>query len=158
MLELRYEPFLNSDDFRGMLTKTYDMNLIATIRNLLESGNTFVDVGANVGYVSAVAASIVGPQGFVHGFEPLRECVPHLDRLKTLNDGYNLHFNYCALASEPGELAISFDPEGDARQATLLPGKEYARSYSVDVMRFDDYAERNCVAVDLVKIDVEGFE
>ncbi len=40
------------------------------IRELLREGQTFVDVGANVGCISFLAARIVGPRGLVVAVEP----------------------------------------------------------------------------------------
>ena len=37
---------------------------------LLQPGDVFVDVGANIGYFSVLAASLVGEQGAVFSFEP----------------------------------------------------------------------------------------
>src|SRR2546430_6530544 len=36
----------------------------------LRPGDTFVDIGANAGYYTAISGSIVGPSGRVHAFEP----------------------------------------------------------------------------------------
>jgi hypothetical protein len=40
------------------------------IKTHLPRGGTFIDVGANVGYFSILAAGLVGNQGRVYGFEP----------------------------------------------------------------------------------------
>jgi len=72
--EYKSLPFLDDGDFRAMLTQSYDINLCDILREVLNPGDIVIDVGANVGYISAVAASFVGSSGEVYGFEPLKEC------------------------------------------------------------------------------------
>jgi FkbM family methyltransferase len=43
------------------------------LRQRLQHGGCFVDIGANVGAYSALAADIVGPSGHVYAFEPAPE-------------------------------------------------------------------------------------
>ena len=45
----------------------YETHLVL---NLLEPGGVFVDVGANLGYFSILAAACVGERGRVYAFEP----------------------------------------------------------------------------------------
>ena len=48
----------------------HDENVIATIREALQNGGNFIDVGANIGYMSLVAAKQIENRGFVYSFEP----------------------------------------------------------------------------------------
>ncbi len=41
----------------------YEPWTVAAMRRFLAKGDTFIDVGANIGYLSAVGASLVGPTG-----------------------------------------------------------------------------------------------
>ena len=41
-----------------------------TIREQVPPGGSFVDVGANIGYYTVLAAIVAGPGGRVYGFEP----------------------------------------------------------------------------------------
>src|ERR1041385_3366408 len=66
--------FLDEGDLRAMLTQSYDIILCDYLKKHLKPGDIVLDIGANVGYISAMAASCVGTSGEVHGFEPLREC------------------------------------------------------------------------------------
>lgn len=153
--------FLDEDDLRAMLTGSYDIILCDYLKKHLAPGDVVLDVGANVGYISAVAASVVGPSGEVHGFEPLAECYKRLDRLRTLNPQFHLTFNNIALGETEGTLPIGFNPEGDSRNATLIPGKDFPETRQVPVRRLDGYIAANFASprrIKLVKIDVEGFE
>ena len=153
--------FLDDDDFRAMLTESYDINLSNILRESLCPGDIAIDVGANVGYISAIAASLVGPSGEVHGFEPLRECHDRLRVLQTLNPKYKLVFNNVALGAQQGSLPISYDPQGGSRNATLVPGYSSPMTLEVPVVRLDDYISIHISQperIKIIKIDVEGFE
>src|ERR1017187_6491437 len=50
---------------RAMYAGIYDPHESAELRSVLRPGDTFVDAGANVGYYSALAASLVGKTGRV---------------------------------------------------------------------------------------------
>src|SRR5262245_53155507 len=48
----------------------YEPDEIAFMRGALKPGDTAVDVGAHIGFFAVQMASLVGPQGRVHAFEP----------------------------------------------------------------------------------------
>lgn len=153
--------YLDEGDLRAMLTGSYDIILCDYLKKHVKAGDIVLDVGANVGYISAVAASFVGTAGEVHGFEPLAECYARLERLRELNPQYRLTFNNIALGETDGFLPIAFNPDGDSRNATLVPGKQYPQTREVRVRRLDDYIGENINSpqrIGLIKIDVEGFE
>ena len=159
--EHRHLPFLDDGDLRAMLTKSYDILLVDCLRRNLHPGDIVLDVGGNVGYISAVAASCVGTSGEVHTFEPLKECFDRLEVLRGLNPQFRMHFNNVALGAETGTLSLAFDAAGDSRNATLVPGKNFPEAWQVPVWRLDEYiAERiaNPDRIRFVKIDVEDFE
>ena len=159
--EHRKLSFLNEDDYRAMLTSSYDIILCDFLERHLVAGDVMLDVGANVGYISAVAASCVGNTGEVHSFEPLRECFARLKFMQQLNPAFRLFCNNFALGSEEGALTIGFDPIGEARNATLVPGYNTPIRYKVPVKRLDAYIYDSVAhpqRIKVIKIDVEGFE
>jgi FkbM family methyltransferase len=159
--EFQWQPFLADEDQRAMFTGSYDLILCDCFKKHLSSGDIVLDVGANVGYVSAVAASYVGTAGAVHGFEPLRMCFDRLQVLSALNPQFHFVFNNVAIGDQEGVLPISYDPQGESRNATLVPGKKCGVTENVPVKRLDDYIRSNVSSperIKLIKIDVEGFE
>jgi FkbM family methyltransferase len=153
--------FLNDDDIRAMITQSYDITLCDFFRKHLRTGAIMIDVGANIGYMSAVAASCVGMDGEVHGFEPMTECFEQLQNLKRLNPLFPFFFHHAAVGAQAGSLPIAFNPQGDMRNATLVPGKRAPQTREVPVWRLDDYIAEKIAAphrIGIIKIDVEGFE
>lgn len=69
---------LNDRVGRLMWTGCYEPELVALLRQVLDPGATFVDVGAHIGYFSIVAAALVGESGAVQSFEPDPDCFSRL--------------------------------------------------------------------------------
>ena len=161
VFEHRRLSFLDDGDIRAMMTQSYDIILCDCFRRHLSSGDIVLDAGANIGYMSAIAASCVGPSGEVHGFEPLAECFERLQALSRSNPTFRFFFNNAAVGAQKGSLSIGLNPQGDMRNATLVPGKHTSETREVPVCRLDDYIFEHIAAperIRIIKIDVEGFE
>lgn len=94
----------------------------------LAPGDVFVDVGANIGYFSLVAASVVGGQGAVYAFEPAPDNWALLRQSAARNGlAALIHGEAAALAERSGtaSLYLSEDNLGDHRLAEAGdPGDE----------------------------------
>ena len=55
---------------REIYMGTFEPDEAAMLQGVLKPGMTFVDVGANVGFFTLMAARAVGPGGHVHAVEP----------------------------------------------------------------------------------------
>ena len=64
----------------------YEQGTTEYLRETLKPGDCFIDVGANIGYLSMVAAATVGNSGEVHAFEPVSTTFDLLEKNKTLNN------------------------------------------------------------------------
>jgi FkbM family methyltransferase len=150
--------------YRGtapMFYGSYALPLVSAMRRCLRAGDAFIDIGANIGYVSAIAADIVGTSGKVHAFEPVRRYFERLAELARMNSAYSIVANRCAAGDVHGTSSISVTREPG--QNTMVPGyKNGAEVDSVEqiqVVRLDDYcAEHHLDRVAMIKIDAEGFE
>lgn len=129
------------------------------VRRWLRPGMSFVDVGANVGYFTLLACSRVGPQGRVFACEPSPWAFQRLQA--TLRDNALSQaraFNF-ALGAEPGELSLHFTSEGNANHTPSMVPQPGARTVPVQVRTLDSCLEEWALErVDLMKVDVEGFE
>ena len=148
---------------RAMYCGLYEIRVIDAMRRLLEPGGVFVDVGANVGYHSAVAASLVGTSGAVYGLEPVAAHFERLERLACMNAQHRFILERAAAGERAGEATISVAGMSNSGWNTLVPGHmpldRTERTERVPVVRLDAFLERHGVrSVSLVKIDVEGFE
>ena len=121
-------------------------------------GMTFLDVGANIGYYTALAARAVGPAGKVIALEPDPESFKCLEQTIAANGTENVQaFPVAASdASAVLPLYISADNRGDNR--LYAPG-ETRPQVEVQAVATDALlAENKIETVDLIKIDVQGYE
>ncbi|KAF0244315.1 MAG: FkbM family [Planctomycetota bacterium] len=127
----------------------HEMGLVA---HLLRPGDRFVDVGANAGYYTILAASIVGPSGSVESFEPGLPALARLRENVALNGLGNVRVHECALSDASGPAPFVHDRDTENRLATPAD----AGAVTVAASRLDEViGEAPCA---LVKIDVEGAE
>lgn len=152
------------EHYRGtapMYFGSYALVLVQAMKRFLKPGDTFIDVGANIGYLSAIAAGIVGPRGEVHCFEPVPDYFARLRRLAQLNPAYSISPNPCGLGEVAGQQTIYVTRE--AGQSTFVPSykrePDIVATLAVPVVRLDSYLEARTIGkIALIKIDAEGFE
>ena len=141
----------------------YEMGVVETLRTFLKEGDTFIDVGANIGYITSVGASLVGKNGWVYSFEPVPEYASKLRNIAKLNQGYNIVINQFALSDKSGEEKIYLSDYSNIGANTILFGlmdREKARdAISIQTRRLDEYIEKEKIKnIKAIKIDTEGFE
>ena len=134
-----------------------DYREMVFIRRYLRPGDAFLDVGANVGVYTLLAASLVGKSGVVHAFEPGILASARLDENIALNQLANVTVHRFGLSDRQGSAA--FSAEGDDCVASLIPGGAIATAgnvLQVQCVRLDDYLPSLKWA--MAKIDIEGAE
>ena len=129
----------------------------------LRSGDTFFDIGANIGWQTWLGSWLVGQHGSVHSFEPSPTTVRYLRRRVVLLSLQNTVVNEFALGSAPGTATLYEYSEGLGATASLRPGSwpgyQHTTETTVEVKALDDYVDENQVSsIRLMKIDVEGAE
>jgi FkbM family methyltransferase len=152
------------DEYRGtapMYFGSYAVPIVETMKRILRPRDCFLDVGANIGYLSAIAAGLVGVSGQVHCFEPVPGYFRRVERLAGLNPGYAIRANACAVGEVAGNCTIYVTREPG--QSTLVSDykaePEIVSTIEVPVIRLDSYLADNRIEnVRLIKIDAEGFE
>jgi len=141
----------------------------ATVQYLvdhLRPGGVFVDIGANSGYFTLLAAARVGEAGRVVAFEPNPAVrMRLLSSVERNNVHRRVRVESCALGDRSADRVPLYVPEHDGF-ATLMPEQTHAHSYvagaaaiDVTVRTFDEWITDAAIdEVSLVKIDVEGAE
>src|SRR5438105_1935670 len=82
--------------------RTFEPSLSKLIKRLLRVGDTFVDVGANEGYFSVLAANATIPGGRVVAVEPQQRLLPVIERNLELNQLSNVEIMSDALSDKKG--------------------------------------------------------
>jgi len=132
------------------------------LKTLLAEGDTFIDIGANIGDWTLPAAKRVGPAGRVLAFEPVPRMAEALRKSAWANRFRQLRVFEMALSNRAGEADFSVEKEnsGGSRLGPMQndPGRTFSGS-RVKVATLDEVVGAEALtAVALVKIDVEGFE
>ncbi|MEJ5260244.1 MAG: FkbM family methyltransferase [Anaerohalosphaeraceae bacterium] len=145
-----------------MFDRTYEFHIQESIRKFLPKQGVFIDVGANFGFISAVAADIVGPDGAVHCFEPVPQYFALLKRLKELNPSYPFFLNDTALGDSFEEAVPMYvhrsNPGGSSMLADFIDPDKVETRIQVKKERLDSYLNRNKNFPSMIKIDTEGYE
>lgn len=152
--------FNAGDSNAGYLLGITEPETQAAFAALLRPGMTVYDVGANVGFLSMIAARLVGPQGCVVCFEPVPATACQILYNAALNGFTHLFVREEALGREDGQarFLVSAAPTLSRCAAVGHPGQEVGE-LTVRVRRLDTVtADTGLPKPDLIKIDVEGAE
>lgn len=156
--------------FRGMklLVYTKDTSLVPSIINqdyeflelnifeqLLKPGMTVLDIGANIGIYSILASDKVGKKGNVFAFEPVPENLSLIRHNLTLNHIKNVKVVPSAVGDKKDRVTISLVENS---LGTHSVGAESAQTLEVNQIKIDDFVSLNKIKVDIIKIDIEGYE
>lgn len=150
-------------DVRAMWHRRYEVPIVRLMRRYLPRGGTFVDVGANIGYISANAAALVGPTGRVVALEPVNRYFQRLRRLAEQNPSHRIETIRVAAGAVVGRATIRISDADNIGYNSLTPnwvGDDVLGDVEeVDVAPLDQILPAHAVdRVDLLKIDTEGFE
>lgn len=131
----------------------YESGTTRLLMDALKPGDSFIDVGANNGYYTLLASSLVGGAGRVWAFEPNPSSFGRLQRNITKNALSNVSAEMIGLWDSPGRghLRVSLTDDG---LSSLVTGD--GKQVEVPLKRLDDVYSGNGRVI--VKIDVEGSE
>ena len=141
---------------------------LARFATLVRTGDTVIEAGGHIGYVSQYLSRLVGHAGQVHVFEPGRQNSDFLAHNTT--SCTNTTLVRAALADVTGTAPFyeeniggfmnSLDPDFVRNSAQGQSRSAYLRiaESTVPVTRLDDYVAANSLTPSFLKIDVEGAE
>jgi FkbM family methyltransferase len=137
----------------------FEPNELKLVGELLKPGMSVVDVGANIGLYSLLAALRTGPTGRVWAFEPSSESASRLKRNLQLNRCEDVEVIRLALSDTTSSAFLVSDSGfGDAYRY-LRPDTANADGEVVNVTTLDAWAAANAVGqIDFLKVDIEGGE
>lgn len=168
----RFGPMLlNHNDlyiFSGISeTGVWSGDELDLLGQLIQPGQTVLDVGANMGTHTLAFCNFVGPTGRVHAFEPQRMMYQAMVASVALNSWTNVHTHWNLVGAKKGAMrlpGIRYDEPSNFGMMTLAPDRNRADTLSY----LDDEAGEevamitldslNLPACHLIKIDVEGME
>jgi len=159
---LKMELYADSELCRLIYCRQFEVVERTFLNHFLRPGDVFVDVGANIGLFTLIAAMCVGPTGRVFAFEPTTVTFERLVNNVRLNDFKNVTSVKLALSDANGQRELVRSTDGfDAWNSLATPtmGKVFSKE-CVHAVAWDQYAGQHHLggAVTMMKIDVEGWE
>jgi len=137
----------------NIYTGLHEFEDMSFVLHALRDEDLFVDVGANIGSYTILAAAAIGATCVA--FEPIQETYHHLVRNINLNGiGGIVTCENIGIGSERGEL--SFSSELDTVNHVLGKNDQGVASVTVPVKTLDEALTGRHATI--IKIDVEGFE
>jgi len=137
--------------YRGL-----EPSVVRVASEILHHGDTAVDIGANVGFLTRAFSAMVGSSGRVFAFEPDPGTFSYL--------AYNTRRlpqvvrSAAAISDRNGTITLHLHPTS-AMSNSLVNAWEHAHSIEVTTFTFDEWtASIDLAHIDLIKIDVEGAE
>jgi FkbM family methyltransferase len=141
------------------LRGSYESALTEILLRTLRPGDTFYDVGANIGYFTVVAARWVGPDGSVHAFEPNPSCAAIL-RKSTYRNGLQnvVVVNQVAVAAQSGSLYLNVGTDPGFGFTTPQPYASAQAVMATEAVTITAYAKTVRRWPRLIKLDTNGTE
>jgi FkbM family methyltransferase len=134
---------------------------LLVLPELLSTGDTFIDVGANHGSFSIAASKLVGKTGRAVAVEAQPHLAKMVEKSLSINAPCNFRVYPVAVGDREGEVEFLI-PQGTSGSAGLFEEHSATAKFSsikVPIKRFDDLVEwQSFLGRTLIKLDIEGSE
>ncbi len=141
------------------LNSVYEPEILSLIAREIKKGDTFLDIGANIGQHSLFTSHFVGDSGKVISFEPIKKIYGQFRESIDLNGFANItaHNLACGNESKKSEIYLNSGNMGGSSLVCLPEKENYSGKEETTVVRLDDFLPAD-QRIDLIKMDVEGYE
>lgn len=131
---------------------------IKFLRRLIQPGQRVIDIGANYGLYSLVAADRVGPGGRVWAFEPASGTAKCLASSAAANDFGNVVVDQSAVSDTAGSARLTLNDNAELNR--ILEDAPFdGEVETVPLVTLDQSMEKHgWNGIDFLKIDAEGHE
>ncbi len=152
-----------SEVLSGFFLGEYEPATTFVFRAVLGEGDVAVDVGANWGYFTLLAASLCGSTGRVFAFEPHPGSYRLLAKNIQANGLANVLAVPKAVSNEAGKASLLLARSAQHHSLYRVPAEKRSPSNQaghvvVDTVTLDEFLAQNPGEPKLVKIDIEGAE
>jgi FkbM family methyltransferase len=139
-MELELNEYVQSQLY---LFGTFEPATVKVLKRLVKSGDTVLDIGANVGYISLVLAKCVGKSGKVFSFEPDSKNFASLNRNLALNADCNIEPIAKAVSDSHQPIRLyhaKFDFNAGAH--SMLPSEKHSNEFvEIEATTIDDFVK-----------------
>ena len=156
-LKLRLHPWTNSIESKILLSsKLREEDELKAIEPYVKGGGSFVDIGANAGYYSMMAAKMGARR--VASVEPNGDLVEKFRANIAINDFDEIIEVFPVIMGDTEEVKRLYIAS-DLGNSSLIPSDDTENHIDVQQRRLDSVlAESGIDRISALKIDVEGYE
>ncbi len=126
------------------------------VYDFLKPGDTLIDVGANIGCVTAAGALAVENTGHVYSIEAHPRTFSHLLKTVEINNYSNVTCLQVALGAEAGTVSFTDEPRKDDNNRVSSNVRTGIQVECIPLAKV--FEQHNIDHAALLKVDVEGFE
>lgn len=123
----------------------------------IKYGDVVVDIGANIGYHTLIAAELVGKKGHVYAFEPDTNNFQLLSKNVRENKYKNVTLINKALSNKKGKSKLFLSNEDNYGDLRIFDSNDNRRSVTINQITLDSYFKKK-QKINLIKMDVQGAE
>jgi FkbM family methyltransferase len=132
-------------------TKEWEPETVAVLPRLVRPGDTVIDVGAHVGFITLHLANLVGPTGTVHAFEASRWAHGRLQANLRLNGLEHVTAHATGVSDHSGVETLTLS------HGYRLDGQLTGTSEEMSTVALDSFLDQPR-RVALIKTDTDGLE
>jgi FkbM family methyltransferase len=137
----------------------WEADLTDWISQQLGPGDTFIDVGANIGYYSLLGSTRVGPSGSVVAIEASPTIFQQLQANLNRNHTANVRSVNMAASDRRGTLQLFRGPAHNGGETSLFQGKGFEPDVAVEAASLAEILQPHEISnARLIKLDIEGAE
>lgn len=154
--------------FQGYaLNRVHEKSTTELFKQTVKEGDTVVDLGANIGYFTLLAAKLVGEKGKVFAFEPEPKNYNYLLKNIAINNYKNVVALQKAVSDKNGKTKLYICDYDSGHHTINRPGglEAYSRGreikieeIDIETIRLDEFFKGKEELIDVIKMDVEGAE
>lgn len=154
--------FLNLSESPMMCSRAlnaYEYRKVQFFENILQEGMTFLDIGANRGYYTLLAAKLMNDTGNILAFEPNPYNYYWLNKAVEANTYTSIKTFALALSDKNGEESMFLNDNRSGNCSLINKKGENCKRMDVKARTLDSiFGEMKIKNIDMIKIDVEGAE
>ena len=143
------EMLMNSNTWEPYVTKIFIP--------YAEKSQLVLDLGANLGYYTLIAAGVLGRKGKVVAFEPTNFNFNLIKKNVEANHLNNVVLEKKAVGDKNGKKFIYLNPENYGDNRMYVSG-DVMKKETIWMTTLDQYFSDLKTSIDLIKMDIQGYE
>lgn len=153
-----FDLYVMPDDYIGysiIHAKIYEPHITKLIKNILNENDVFLDIGANIGYFTMLASSIIKTNGKVIAFEPNPQNLQLIYSSMQQNKMHNIDIYPYAVSNN--KTILRFANVGSNGVVITEHAQDQKHFFFVQSVMLDTILKDE-PCINLIKIDVEAHE